>query len=458
MVSGSVRLAAALVVFTLLVTPTGVAADGFTTPLPPSGVALAVWDGGSVEELATTYPEVGSVWVDAAGSLEGYLVGAPGFVNSAFLSRYPGGDVPAGTPMLAVIPAPPPPVVAPSPVGTSNALGGRVFDRPIEFGPHNGGVFVAEQDGTVHRFALNGGSETTMLDIRDRVSRASNEEGLLSVAFDVSGNLWAYYSAASPRRSVLSRFSVAGNVADPSSELVVLELDQPFSNHNGGAIRFGPDGMLYLGFGDGGSGNDPLEAGQDLGTLLGKIIRIDVSNASVAQRYQVPPDNPFVNVPGAQPEIWALGFRNPWRMAFDPQTGALWVGDVGQSSAEEITVVARGENHGWDIVEGELCHEPASNCDRSGLTAPRATYGHSNGRCSVSGGVVYRGGQVPELANSYVYGDFCSGEVWAVPADGSQGPVVVATSLGNVSSFGTDASGEVYVLRFGQPIVKLRSP
>lgn len=458
MIARSIRLAAALVVAAFLVTPTAATADGFTTPLPPSGVALTVWDGGSVEELAATYPEVGSVWVAAAGALEGYLVGAPGFVNGAFLARYPNGEVPAGTPMLVVVPAPAPSVVAPSPVGSSNVLGGRVFDRPIEFGPHAGGLFVAEQDGTVLRFATSGANEVTMLDIRDRVSRASNEEGLLSVAFDASGNLWAYYSAASPRRSVLSRFTVAGNVADPNSELVVLELDQPFSNHNGGAIRFGPDGMLYLGFGDGGSGGDPLGAGQDLSTLLGKVIRIDVSSSSASQRYQVPADNPFVNVPGAQPEIWALGLRNPWRMAFDPQTGALWVGDVGQSTAEEIAVVARGQNHGWNTVEGNTCHQPSSNCDRSGLTGPRATYGHSNGRCSVTGGVVYRGAQVPELRDSYVYGDFCSGEIWGIPADGSASPIVIATGLGNVSSFGTDANGEVYVLRFGRPIARLTSP
>ena len=351
----------------------------------------------------------------------------------------------------------------PQPVAVLPALGGRGFDQPIEIGAYPGGrFFVAEQDGAVFLFDADGSNERTLLDIRDRVSRGGGEEGLLSVALDpafsATGQLWVYYSAANPRRSELSRFTIGGDVADPGSELVVLKLEQPFSNHNGGAIRFGPDGMLYLGLGDGGSGDDPLGSGQDRSTLLGSIIRIDVRDASVAQPYAIPEDNPFVDEAGARPEIWAYGLRNPWRMAFDPSTGALWVGDVGQDQVEEITIVGRGENHGWDIVEGDICHEPSSGCPTAGLTPPVATYGHGGGRCSVTGGVVYRGNTVPEISGSYLYADFCSGEIWALPLDGSSPPVIVVDGLGFVSSFGTDVDGEVYVLRFGDSILRLASP
>jgi len=360
-------------------------------------------------------------------------------------------------------PSPPPASTTPQPVAATQALGGRVFDRPIELGPYPGGqVFVADQDGVVFILEPNGANEDIILDIRAQVSRGGNEEGLLSVAldpgFDTNRHLWTYYSATSPRRSVLSRFTVGQFEANPASELVVLEIEQPFSNHNGGAIRFGFDGMLYLGIGDGGAANDQLEAGQDLSTLLGTVIRIDVRNASGATPYVVPTNNPFRTTAGAAPEIWAYGLRNPWRMAFDPAGGALWLGDVGQGAREEISVIRSGENYGWDIVEGNICHEPASDCDTTGLTFPVAVYGHSGGRCSVTGGVVYRGSQVPEIVDSYLYGDFCSGELWAMRADGSSEPTIVASDLGNIASFGVDAAGEVYVLRFGQSIVKLVSP
>ena len=431
-----------------------VVAAGFVGQLPASGVALALWDGGAVGEIAATEPDVVSVWVSVSGALVGYLVGAPDFANVAFLELYPGGDVAAGTSMVVVVMAP---KVGIGPVTSVEALGGAGFDAPIEFGAYGSRLFVADQKGVVSLFDANGSGESTMLDIRDRVVYGG-EQGLLSVTFDSSGNLWAYYSAAGPRRTVLSRFSVAGGVASAASELVVLEVEQPYSNHNGGAVRFGADGMLYLGFGDGGSGGDPQGNGQNVMTLLGKVIRIDVSGASAVQPYVVPSDNPFVDVDGALPEIWALGLRNPWRMAFDSGTGALWVGDVGQNAVEEISVVSRGGNYGWNTMEGNACYSPSSGCSSSGLSLPWATYSHTNGRCSVTGGVVYRGSAVPELAGAYVFGDYCSGEVWAMPADGSAAPVVVANGLGNISSFGMDAAGEVYLVRFGSPIMRLVSP
>ena len=370
---------------------------------------------------------------------------------------------PTSTPTPRPTPVAAPSVVAPQPVAFVDALGGRVFDRPIELGAlPDGRLFVADQEGIVFVLEGDGGDEDVLLDIRPRVSRNGNEEGLLSVAldprFESNRHLWVYYSRANPRRSVLSRFTVGPFEADPVSELVVLEIAQPFSNHNGGAVRFGFDGMLYLGLGDGGAANDQLEAGQDLSTLLGKVIRIDVRNASAGTPYAVPADNPFAGEPGAEPEIWAYGLRNPWRMAFDPTTGVLWAGDVGQGAREEISVIRRGENYGWDIVEGDICHEPQSGCDTTGLTFPVAVYGHTSERCSVTGGVVYRGTEVPEIAGNYLYADFCTGELWAMPVDGSREPMIVASGLGFVASFGLDAAGEVYVLRFGQPIARLVSP
>ena len=359
-------------------------------------------------------------------------------------------------------PAPTAAFTTPQPVGSVQALGGRVFNRAIELGPYPGGrLFVADQGGVVFILDPDGGNEDIILDLRSQVSRDGNEEGLLSVALDpgFANNryLWAYYSRANPRRSVLSRFTVGQFEADLGSELVVLEVEQPFSNHNGGAIRFGFDGMLYLGLGDGGSGGDPLGSGQDRSTLLGSVIRVDVRNASTGAPYAVPADNPFVGEAGVRPEIWAYGIRNPWRMSFDPSSGALWLGDVGQNAIEEISVIQRGANFGWNITEGNVCYQSA-NCTTDGLTFPVAVYGHAGGRCSVSGGVVYRATQVPEIAASYLYGDFCSGEVWAFPVDGSSAPVIVASGLGNIAAFGVDAAGEVYVLRFGESIVRLVSP
>ena len=343
----------------------------------------------------------------------------------------------------------------------------RNWARPTEMGiypsPTSGapGVFVAEQDGVIYQ--VSGDQVTPILDLTDRVLRSGNEEGLLSVALDpaFANNryVWVYYSAGSPRRTVLARFTrnAAGGAIDKVNQLVVLEFAQPFANHNGGAIRFGPDGMLYLGLGDGGSSGDPQGNGQNLGVLLGKIIRIDVRNASKEQPYVVPSDNPFVSRQGARPEIWAYGMRNPWRMAFDAATGALWVGDVGQGAAEEIDVVTKGGNFGWNITEGDRCYKPSSNCDRTGLVAPVTSYGHDGGRCSVVGGMVYRGTRVPEILGSYVYGDTCSGEIWAINAASPQQPLLIANGVKNMTSFGLDAEGEITVLSFGQPISRIAS-
>jgi hypothetical protein len=424
------------------------------------GVAIVTWGGGTVGALEFAAEvegcDLASAWVFVAGASIGHITGAPPFVNAGFLELFPGGDIDAGTNMVIVCR-----VIADAigDIAFNPILGGRTFDRPVELVPYPGGRFLlAEQGGRIRLMNADGGNESTFLDLS--VSRSGNEEGLLSVALDPrfasSGHAWVYYSAAAgERRTVLSRFTVEGNAAVPGSELVVLEVPQPFSNHNGGAIRFGPDGMLYLGLGDGGSGGDPQGHGQNTDTLLGSIIRIDVSNASASQPYAVPPDNPFVSG-GGRAEIWAYGLRNPWRMAFDPASGELWAADVGQSAVEEVNVIARGGNHGWARIEGDQCHQPG--CSFEGTVMPVATYRHDQG-CSITGGVVARGlAAPPEIVGAYVFADFCSGRVWAMDAANRGEPVQVGQVDGSPTSFARDEAGNVYLVQFGGPVLRLASP
>jgi len=339
------------------------------------------------------------------------------------------------------------------------ALGGRRFERPTEVGAYpDGRMYVAEQTGTIEVFAADGTSHGVLLDIRSQVSRAGNEEGFLGVAFapgyPETPHVFVYYSVAGgERRTRLSRFEVERDRVLVGSELVLLEQPQPFSNHKGGALRFGPDGMLYLGLGDGGSQGDPSNRAQDLGQWLGKVLRLDVRYPRVGRVYDIPPDNPFVGRAGAKPEVWAYGFRNPWRLSFDAATGALWVADVGQNNVEEIDVVERGANLGWRRFEGNDCYRGPCE-DRSGLTFPVATYTHAEG-CSVTGGVVYRGRAVPALVGWYLYADYCSGRVWAVPASGGA-PLALLGQGGvrSVTSFGTDEAGEVYLAVQGGPVLR----
>jgi glucose/arabinose dehydrogenase len=317
-------------------------------------------------------------------------------------------------------------------------------------------IFVTEQRGIINAFSANNPQQAgTFLDIKDRVNRGGNEEGLLGLAFDPdyqgNGYFYVYYSADNPRRSVLSRFSLDQqdtDVADPESEIIIMEVEQPYSNHNGGQIAFGPDGYLYIGLGDGGSAGDPEANGQNLGTLLGSILRIDVSELSGPGDYEIPADNPFVDTTGARAEIWAFGLRNPWRFSFDLETGLLWAGDVGQGSWEEIDIIAKGANYGWNIMEGLHCYSPASGCDQSGLTLPIAEYDHSQGRCSVTGGYVYRGDQIPSLQGYYIYGDYCSGDIWALAYDGNvvtENMLLTESGL-SITSFGEDLAGNLYIL------------
>ena len=299
------------------------------------------------------------------------------------------------------------------------------------------------------------------LDLRDRVSRRGSEEGLLGIALWTPHNgrhLFLYYSAANPRRSVVSRFDYdpLNREANPDSELVILEVEQPYSNHNGGQIAFGPDGYLYIGLGDGGAAGDPLGSGQDTSTLLGSLLRIDVSSASPEQPYAIPLDNPFADG-GGRPEIWAYGLRNPWRFSFDRETGELWTGDVGQNQWEEIDIVERGGNFGWNILEGNHCFRPRDNCDREGTIPPVWEYSLDGEPCSVIGGYVYRSDAIPWLRGAYVYGDFCSGKVYGLRyEDGrvTEHKELADTNL-RIMSFAQDPNGELYLLSQTEGVYRL---
>lgn len=340
------------------------------------------------------------------------------------------------------------------------------FERPVlltHAGDGSGQVYVVEQHGVIHRIDPATPERTDVfLDISPRVSRRGNEEGLLGLAFDPgfgeNGRFYVYYSAASPRRSVLSRFETgSGGLGDPASESVLLEVPQPFSNHNGGMIEFGPDGMLYVALGDGGSAGDPQRHGQDLGTLLGSILRIDVAPEGSAP-YAIPADNPFVGQSGARGEIWAYGLRNAWRFSFDRETGDLWTGDVGQNALEEVDVVRRGGNYGWNVMEGSRCFR-SSSCNADDFEPPVAEYGREMG-CSITGGYVYRGARLPDLRGVYLYADFCSGRIWGLRYDGErvteQGQLARAEF--QIPSFGEDEAGEVYVLGFDGGIYGFAGP
>ena len=249
------------------------------------------------------------------------------------------------------------------------------------------------------------------------------------------------------------------NMADPDSEEIVLEVEQPYANHSGGQLAFGPDGYLYIGLGDGGKAGDPHGNGQDTTTLLGSILRIDVRELDNHGGYIIPPDNPFVGVDGdIRKEIWAYGLRNPWRFSFDRLTDELWAGDVGQNRVEEVDIVEPGRNYGWNTMEGSQCFEPSRSCDEEGLERPVAEYSHDDG-CSITGGYVYRGDRLPALYGAYVYGDFCSGKVWGLRYDGSsvtEHMELVDSSL-RISSFAEAPSGEIFVLSFDEKIYRLVS-
>jgi glucose/arabinose dehydrogenase len=351
-----------------------------------------------------------------------------------------------------------------------NAFPGIGFSRPVDIqhaGDGSDRLFVVEQAGRIHVFPNDPTvDETTgFLDIRDRVSDGGNEEGLLGLAFhpDYANNGYFYvnYSASGPRRNVIARYRVDAadpNRADRDSETILLTFEQPYSNHNGGQLAFGPDGYLYIATGDGGSGGDPQNNAQNRTNLLGKILRIDVDNSEGGKAYAIPADNPFAgNAEGYAEEIWAYGLRNPWRFSFDPVTGRLWTGDVGQNRYEEVDIIEKGKNYGWRIMEGVSCYNPSSGCDQSGLTKPIIEYGRDQG-ASITGGHVYRGSSVPELQGQYIYADFVTGRIWGLKYNGPgdiENTLLLASNE-NVSSFGVDEAGELYICSFGGGIFRFR--
>jgi glucose/arabinose dehydrogenase len=334
------------------------------------------------------------------------------------------------------------------------------FVRPVDIQCARDGtnrLFVVEQPGVISVMPNNPNVTTKriFLDIQAQVDNGGDEEGLLGLAFHPefpdSPYFYVNYTATSPNRTVISRWTVSDidpDSADVTSEFVVLEVGQPFSNHNAGQLAFGPDSLLYIGFGDGGGAGDPNENAQNLTVLLGKMLRIDVDTRTGPLDYGIPPDNPYVgNQMGYREEIYASGFRNPWRYSFDPATGWLWLGDVGQGAWEEIDIVENGENYGWDNMEGVDCYEPMSGCDTVGMVLPIHQYDHSMGRRAITGGYVYHGVHIPALMDRYVYADYGSGTIYALDYDGVNPPVnaqILDTSI-LISTFGLDESYELYL-------------
>ncbi|MFQ5746337.1 MAG: PQQ-dependent sugar dehydrogenase [Gemmatimonadota bacterium] len=356
---------------------------------------------------------------------------------------------------------PPPPGPAPTLRLTAIATG---LSSPVDLQspPGDPRLFIVEQSGRI--LILEGDSvrSTPFLDLTGRVVTGS-ERGLLGLAFHpayaANGFFYVNFTGAGGETRV-ERFTAGPDpsAADPSSAKLILRVAQPFGNHNGGQVVFGPDGMLYVALGDGGSGGDPLGNGQNRQTLLGSILRIDVDGGDP---YAIPPDNPFVSDPAARDEIWAYGLRNPWRSAFDPADGLLYIADVGQNRLEEIDVIPAGtggRNLGWNVMEAGECFG-SSSCDRTGLTLPALQYDHGEG-CSIIGGRVYRGRSIPAIVGHYFYSDFCAGWLRSFRFTGGTVTQAREWSLPAVSdpaAFGEDRDGELYVLSLGGTVFRLDS-
>jgi glucose/arabinose dehydrogenase len=323
-------------------------------------------------------------------------------------------------------------------------------------------LFVVEQQGTIRIIKNNALDPTPFLDIHDRVS-SGGEKGLLSVAFHPkyknNGLFYVNYTARqNGLQTIIAEFKrTSDNRANPASQRILLKVRQPWGNHNGGQLAFGPDGYLYVGMGDGGAANDPHDNGQRLKTLLGAMLRIDVNKQSSSRSYGIPSDNPFVGQANARDEIWAYGLRNPWRFSFDAANGVLYLADVGQNRFEEIDIIEKGHNYGWNIMEGNICTPDVNRqCDRSGLTSPIFVYPQPEG-FSITGGFVYRGTKIPALCGTYIYGDYVTKKIWGLRYDGKKvtNQRQLEKSRYSISSFGQDEVLELYVVDHGGQILKI---
>lgn len=348
----------------------------------------------------------------------------------------------------------------PATIGVELELVVAGLDTPVAIanaGDGSGRLFVVEKRGRI--LVVQDGQlvDTPFLDITNRIGSSQNEQGLLGLAFHpeyaANGLFFVNYTNREGDTTV-SRFAVSGapGQADPGSETILLTLNQPAANHNGGHLAFGPDGYLYIGTGDGGAAGDRFGNGQNGQTLLGAMLRLDVDRG---EPYAIPEDNPFVGNAAVRDEIWAIGLRNPWRYAFDRLTGDLYIADVGQNQYEEVNLQLAGspggQNYGWPIMEATHCYPEDRACEQTGLTLPVVEYEHSQG-CSVTGGYVYRGQSSPLLTGIYLFGDYCTGRIWGLAA-GNGGKWQVAELAQEdvlISSFGQDEAGELYLLDVGQ--------
>lgn len=382
------------------------------------------------------------------------------FLRAAVAALVLGACSAIPAPSATSSPPPPPtrpPAIDPAAVDLRAEVVASGFSAPLQVtnaGDGSGRLFVVEQGGRIRVVRDGQVGREPFLDIRDRVG-AGGERGLLGLAFSpafpADRRFFVDYTdpgGTTVISSFLAGSGAAADRADPASERVLLRIAQPYPNHNGGGLAFGPDGLLYVGLGDGGGSGDPEGNGQRLDTLLGKLLRIDVTAPPPdGRRYAIPPGNPFASGGGA-PEIWGIGLRNPWRFSFDRLTGELWIGDVGQNRYEEIdrtpADAAPPVNYGWNRMEASHCFQPASGCDRTGLALPITEYGHDAG-CAVTGGHVARGDAAGSLAGVYLFGDFCSGRIWGLDANGPdrQEPVLLLESGRSISSFGEDEAGRI---------------
>ncbi len=343
----------------------------------------------------------------------------------------------------------------------------NAFSQPLDlqFVTVNGeeSALVVQQDGRILklRATSDGSSPTTTLDISTRII-ARGEQGLLGLAvhprFSQNGFIYVNYNRLSDGATVISRFTVDRSswIGDPASEVVLLTVPQPYDNHNGGSLLFGADGFLYIALGDGGSAGDPQGKAQALSSLLGKVLRIDVDRPSSTAAYSIPPSNPFYRrAAPVRPEIFARGFRNPFKMTRDQSSSRIWVADVGQNMREEVDILKREANYGWNVVEGDLCYPEGTNCVRRRFEKPVWTIPHPKAS-SITGGYVYRGSTLERLRGSYIYGDFVTGRIWRLWKQGRtyRNRLMLSSEL-NISSFGQDSAGEIYVVDYSGSIFKL---